>query len=549
MARASEPAYDLEWAINGRWHGLFSTGRGRSDDRRPRAHLVVPVVTYQTLYRKYRPATFESLLGQEVPVAVLKSALEHDRVSHAYLFAGPRGVGKTTAARLFAKGINCERGPTAKPCNACDPCVSIWEGRSLDVIEMDAASHRGIDDFRDLSEKTRFVPAGLRRKVYIIDEVHMLTLQAFNAFLKTLEEPPPQCVFILATTDPDSVPVTIHSRCLRLEFRLIPEPDIAAHCREVAEREGVSLSEEAAHLVARAAEGSLRDALCLLDKLMLISDRSVEAEAVLEVLGFAPRASIVHLLRAVGRGDAEGLLKEVQGLYAQGHEFTRLTQQVVAVLKDIVLSRHGLATLREGERDLPQLLPAQACQELILALAQLAHRLRGETQPRVLFELELLRFLPTPDRLARSPLPSPQGSPGEKPSVAKKQVAAAPGQEEKDSPPPGVAVASSRRPKKVSPALLGAFADEDLRYSIPFLTADSVQEAEDKLIFAYQEENAYGWFLAQQPAYRRALASFLQRQGRPAAIEALPAAFEERLTPQEKVQELFPGARKTKGKA
>lgn len=497
-------------------------------------------MSYQTLYRKYRPTTFEDLLGQAVPVAVLKRSLEQDRISHAYLFAGPRGVGKTTAARLFAKGINCERGPSPQPCNACDPCISIWQGRSLDVIEMDAASHRGIDDFRDLNEKTRFVPASLRRKVYIIDEVHMLTKEAFNAFLKTLEEPPPQSLFILATTDPDSVPVTIHSRCLRLEFRLVPEPVIAAHCQKIAEKEKRALSEEAAHLIARAAEGSLRDALSLLEKVMLISEESIEAQAVLDVIGFAPRPAIVKLLRAVAKGDAEALLKQTEALYAQGHDFTRLTQQVIAVLKDLVLSRHGLAPLGKEERDLPELLPAPKCQELIIALAQLAHRLRGETQPRVLFELELLRFLPASDPPAQSPAPPPQGSLEEKPPPAKKEAAA----------PPAAAPPSPKRPQKIAPALLEAYAAENLRYSIPFLRADTAQQTEDKLVFSYKLENAYSWHLARQPAYRQALESFLKRQGLPATIEILPAAFEDRLTPQEKVQELFPGAaRKTKRKA
>ena len=225
-------------------------------------------MAYQVLARKWRPQTFEEVMGQEPITRTLQNALTAGRVAHAFLFSGPRGVGKTSVARILAKALNCEAGPTPHPDNTCQLCQEITNGSSLDVLEIDGASNRGIDEVRDLREKIKYLPAQSKYKVYIIDEVHMLTKEAFNALLKTLEEPPAHAVFILATTEPHKVPVTILSRCQRYDFRRIPTGVIQAHLAKLAEQEGWNIDPEGLALVARAAEGGLRDAQGFLDQVV-----------------------------------------------------------------------------------------------------------------------------------------------------------------------------------------------------------------------------------------------------------------------------------------
>ena len=218
----------------------------------------------QALYRKWRSQTFEEVIGQEHVALTLRNALRDGRLSHAYLFTGPRGTGKTSTARILAKAINClAEDPAARPCNHCRICVGITEGRQLDLIEIDAASNRGIDEIRDLREKIGFRPNEARYKVYIIDEVHMLTKEAFNALLKTLEEPPPHAIFVLATTEPDRVPETVRSRCQRFDFRRVPTAQIAGHLKEILDAEGARAAPEALQAIARRSTGSMRDAISL----------------------------------------------------------------------------------------------------------------------------------------------------------------------------------------------------------------------------------------------------------------------------------------------
>ena len=218
-------------------------------------------MAYVALYRKWRPQGFDALVGQEAVRTALTNALETGRIAHAYLFAGPRGTGKTSTAKILAKAVNCEHGPTPNPCNECQNCVRINDGTSMDVFEIDAASNRGIDEIRDLREKVAFAPVSGRYKVYIIDEVHMLTTEAFNALLKTLEEPPPHVIFILATTEPHKIPATIHSRCQRFDFRRVTDADIVKRLREVADGSGIAADDDALQLIAVQADGGMRDAL------------------------------------------------------------------------------------------------------------------------------------------------------------------------------------------------------------------------------------------------------------------------------------------------
>src|SRR5215831_2148923 len=268
-------------------------------------------MSYQVLARKWRPKRFAELVGQEHVVRALSNALDSGRMHHAFLFTGTRGVGKTTIARIFAKSLNCERGVSSNPCGECSACRDIDAGRFVDLLEIDAASNTGVDDVRDLIENAQYAPARGRFKVYLIDEVHMLTRNAFNALLKTLEEPPPHVKFLLATTDPQKLPVTVLSRCLQFNLKRLPSADIAAHLRTILTAEGVTFDAAAVTLVAHAADGSLRDALSLLDQLIAFGGGRVgEAEA-RAMLGTIDRGHVGRLIDAVSRGDGAALLAEV----------------------------------------------------------------------------------------------------------------------------------------------------------------------------------------------------------------------------------------------
>jgi len=325
---------------------------------------------YQVLARRWRPLTFEAVLGQEPIVRTLRNALARQRIAHAYLFTGPRGVGKTTTARLLAMGLGCERAGTdvpgaPVPCAACDPCREIAAGRALDVIEIDGASNRGIDEVRTLRENARYAPARGRRKVYIIDEVHMLTEPAFNALLKTLEEPPAHVVFVLATTEPRDLPATILSRCQRFDFRPIPAATIAGGLRRILDEEAArgtpsAVEADALTLIARAADGSLRDALSLLDTGLAYGEGRVTAEAVRELLGSGGEEAAWGLAEALVRRDAAGALGRIDRAAEEGHDLGLLGQDALELI------RRGLLTVTVGAA------PADATPEEAARLTQLA---------------------------------------------------------------------------------------------------------------------------------------------------------------------------------
>jgi DNA polymerase-3 subunit gamma/tau len=306
----------------------------------------------QALYRKWRSQTFEELVGQEHVTITLRNALREGRLSHAYLFAGPRGTGKTSTARVLAKAINClDADEAARPCNRCRICTAIMEGRQLDLIEIDAASNRGIDEIRDLREKINFRPNEARYKVYIIDEVHMLTKEAFNALLKTLEEPPPHAVFVLATTEPDRVPETVRSRCQRFDFRRIPTQEIVGHLTAILEQENARASQEALVTVARRATGSMRDAISLLDQLLSYGDEVLELARVESVLGLVDAHTIGRLVECMATGDAAGGLSLINTLVADGVELGELVDQVVSYLRGVLFVA---VTRAPASLDVPQ---------------------------------------------------------------------------------------------------------------------------------------------------------------------------------------------------
>jgi len=294
----------------------------------------------QALYRKWRSQTFEEVVGQEHVTLTLRNALRDGRLSHAYLFTGVRGTGKTSLARILAKAINClDSDPQARPCNHCAICTAITEGRQLDLIEIDAASNRGIDEIRDLRDKIGFRPNEARYKVYVIDEVHMLTREAFNALLKTLEEPPPHVVFILATTEPDRVPETVRSRCQRFDFRRIPTAEIVEHLRVVVTSEGGRAAPEALVAIARRSTGSMRDAISLLDQLLSYGDEVLGLARVEGVLGLVSPQTIGRLVDTIASADAATGLELINRLVAEGVELGQLVDQIVAYLRGVLFVR------------------------------------------------------------------------------------------------------------------------------------------------------------------------------------------------------------------
>ncbi len=291
------------------------------------------------LYRKFRPQNFEEVVGQEHIVQTLREAVFQKRIAHSYLFAGPRGTGKTSIARILAKSLNCGKGVTPKPCDNCSPCISIREGRFMDVVEIDAASNRGIDEIRALKERVHFNPSEGRYKVYIIDEVHMLTNEAFNALLKTLEEPPLHTVFILATTEVHKVPETIVSRCQHFDFHRIPPVKIVEKLIKVTEEEKIKVDGEALKTVALQSGGSLRDALVFLEQLHFYSEDGITSEDVLTLLGKTPAEILSQLFNSLKEGDISSLLSQVDSLFAQGFDFRQLNRDLLEFVHQVMLEK------------------------------------------------------------------------------------------------------------------------------------------------------------------------------------------------------------------
>jgi DNA polymerase-3 subunit gamma/tau len=362
-----------------------------------------------SLYRKHRPRTFADVVGQEHVVRTLQAAVEQDRVAHAYLFAGPRGTGKTSMAKILAKSINCEQGPTVTPCLVCESCRSIHDATAIDVIEMDAASHRGIDDIREIRDRVALRPARGRMKVYIVDEAHMLTKEASNAVLKTLEEPPDHVVFVLCTTELQAMLPTIRSRCQRFVFQRPGLGEISEVLRRIATAEGIEIDDAAVQLVARAAGGSFRDGVTILDQLSTAQSATIGAEDVRTLLGTADEASLFGAIDLVAAGDAAGLLRLVDDLAESGTDLASFTTGLLGHLRGLFLTQQlgqppldlGLSDHeQERMREQAEAVSPRAVVRLIDLLRTVVDDVKEGGDPRLPLELALVKVSRPANELA-----------------------------------------------------------------------------------------------------------------------------------------------------
>ena len=407
-------------------------------------------MSYQVLARKWRPGRFEEIVGQEHVLRAMVNALEQGRLHHAYLFTGTRGVGKTTLARILAKCLNCEQGVTAHPCGECSACREIAEGRFVDLIEVDAASRTKVDDTRELLDNVQYAPTAGRFKVYLIDEVHMLSTHSFNALLKTLEEPPPHVKFLLATTDPQKLPVTVLSRCLQFNLKRVPERLIAEHLARVLAAEGVEHEPAALRLLARAAEGSLRDALSLLDQAIAFGDGAVREDDVGQMLGTVSRRYLFQLMDAVAAGDAAMAMQHAAALDQLAPDYDGILAGLVTLLHDIALVQQvpdSLDLLPEDGHELSALASLMAPEDVQLCY-EIALRARRDLplvpDGRLALEMALLRMLafrPAEDAPAAAPGPAaaPASAPAGAPSPASRPAPPA-------APPPPAEPAAAPAP-------------------------------------------------------------------------------------------------------
>jgi DNA polymerase-3 subunit gamma/tau len=366
-------------------------------------------MSYQVIARKYRPQRFADVVGQEHVTQTLANAIAQNRIAHAYLFVGPRGTGKTTIARIFAKCLNCTDGPKVDFPDDDPRAMEITEGRCMDVLEIDGASNRGIDEVRELRETVKYAPAASRFKIYIIDEVHMLTKEAFNALLKTLEEPPPHVKFMFATTEPEKVLPTILSRCQRFDLRRIPSALIVKHLMEIAQKENVQIDEAALHAIARGADGGMRDAESTLDQLISFCGQEIAEEDVLSMFGLAARSQILALAGAVLAGETEAALRQLNELAHQGKDIGRLVSELLGHFRNLLIfqvSKGDLRMIEASEAEAAALkeqsaqLHTDALTRILEVLTDCEGRLRDTASKKILVEVALLKMIEARDAVS-----------------------------------------------------------------------------------------------------------------------------------------------------
>ncbi len=354
---------------------------------------------YLVLARKWRPKGFDDLVGQAPITRILKNAILQEKIAHAYLFSGPRGVGKTSSARILAKALNCKEGPTPLPCGVCESCEAITDGSSVDVIEIDGASNNSVDDIRDLRERVKYAPSGGRYKVYIIDEVHMLSGSAFNALLKTLEEPPAHVLFVLATTEMKKIPATVLSRCQHMPFRRISSSVIRARLKEISDAEGLNISAAALSLVSRAADGSMRDSLTILDQVSAFSAEITE-ESVKSLLGIADFGLLAEVSRALISGDRVGILGTIEDLVEQGTDIRAFSKELIQFFRDLLVAsvmkkpEDVLDMSAEEVAAVREIVSATSEDQLTLMLSEIMKsdaEVRSASSPRLALEMALIR--------------------------------------------------------------------------------------------------------------------------------------------------------------
>ena len=399
-------------------------------------------MSYEVFARKYRPQTFDDLVGQAHVSRTLKNAVAQNRLAHAYLFVGPRGIGKTSTARILAKALNCVKGPTVNPDGTCDNCREIAAGNSLDVLEIDGASNNGVEQVRELRENVRYAPSKSRYKIYIIDEVHMLTAAAFNALLKTLEEPPPHVKFIFATTEPQKVLPTIVSRCQRFDLHRIPAKLIADHLQFIAGKEKITLEPAAAHAIARGAEGGLRDAESMLDQLVAFCGEKIAESDVLNVFGFTSEQTVVDLMGKILRGETAPALDVLYQQCEAGKDMMRLMSDLISYLRDLLVFKAKPDALQEDvDPETQKALATQAelienerLLELIDQFAQAEGRMKWAPNKKLHFEVAIIKAIQSLNQATLDEVIERLGELRDgKTSTEKKTLAAAPERSAKQS--------------------------------------------------------------------------------------------------------------------
>ena len=359
-------------------------------------------MAYQALYRGWRSQRFDDVVGQKAITQTLKNAIVQKKTSHAYLFTGPRGTGKTSAAKIFAKAINCKHSQDGEPCNVCETCVAITEGRLNDVIEIDAASNNGVEEIRDIRDKAKYAPTQAEYKVYIIDEVHMLSTGAFNALLKTLEEPPQNVIFILATTEPHKIPLTIISRTQRFDFKRISTQDIVDHMAHIMQEMALDYEEQALYVIGRAAEGGMRDALSILDQTISFSDEKVTLEDAMQVTGSLTYEMMDHYIQCCVAGDVERALEGLESILGEGKEARRFLEDLLLYCRDLLMYQQApkllaekAGTLTEAFKELATQTPAEKIYQLIQILSDTQNEIRFTNNANIYLEVATVKLAKT----------------------------------------------------------------------------------------------------------------------------------------------------------